>query len=231
MVPDRRISLFTVLAIVLAGGIAVTMYWPYRVGLQIARNERIAIRALAAIHAVNRRPEAPPPGWRYRFLQELEADPSVGDGLVERLGRAYAGDDLRVAGYRFRIYLPDREGQGVSYSRVGRVSATRASAAYACYAWPADYGRTGRRAFVVDAAGEIHATENQHRRYGDDGREPAPGAGFTVDDLQRLATGPRRDAADDRHWGADGQLWRLTDRPEAETTASTGAKPTLASTR
>lgn len=81
------------------------------------------------------------------------------------------------AGYFFRIYLPDSNGEGVTEDAAGG----KASAAdvdpdlaenyWVAYAWPSNVGNSGRRAFVVNQQGTLLATANDTQQYSGDGTD------------------------------------------------------------
>jgi prepilin-type N-terminal cleavage/methylation domain-containing protein len=145
----------------------------------------------------------------YGFLTELVAatparSDADGDGLSDGPGdrlvqpspapglrsRCNATGQLQQSGYLFQLILP---GQDLQFIRehidpdgnvaLDRVHADAAEAYWCCYAWPVDYGATGRRAFFIDQSGEILACRNNETRYGGLLRVPAssaaryPGAG------------------------------------------------------
>lgn len=65
---------------------------------------------------------------------------------------------LERNGYLFSVYLPSIGGHGA----LGHleVDAEAAKRAWIAYAWPAHYGITGRRLFVVTSTGDVFAHEN-----------------------------------------------------------------------
>ena len=67
-------------------------------------------------------------------------------------------------GYYFRIFLPQRGGQGLAEGeagyRTGDVDPELAETAWCAYAWPVERGVTGRRAFFVNQAGDVLETSD-----------------------------------------------------------------------
>ena len=80
-----------------------------------------------------------------------------------------AAGDVVKGGYYFRMYLPDAAGAGVvedgTSANGGQplavADADNVELAWCCYAWPANYGQTGNRAFFVNQQGEIMFTLQQ----------------------------------------------------------------------
>lgn len=83
---------------------------------------------------------------------------NVQDGVVNR------------SGYVFRMLLPDDSGIGVPEAGAGGVNTTAPNAnlaetTWACYAWPANFGNSGNRAFFVNQQGDVLSTNNIVLRY------------------------------------------------------------------
>lgn len=83
-------------------------------------------------------------------------------------------------GYRFRMWLPLGSGrargerQTESPETADPADADHQERRFACYAWPVEHGKTGRRAFVVTHHGEVFATLTAHPAYS--GTDPMPGS-------------------------------------------------------
>lgn len=81
-------------------------------------------------------------------------------------------------GYLFRMWLPTGSGRARGEARVepagvdDPADADHQERRFACYAWPVERGRTGRRAFVVTHHGEVFATAADVRAYS--GSDPMP---------------------------------------------------------
>jgi hypothetical protein len=93
---------------------------------------------------------------------------------------------VEVQGYIYELYLPD--------------SPEHREVAWSIYAWPADYGRTGRRAFFLDQHGCILSTGNTLKRYSGTTALPEATAAFTPDSTRARAANT---------FGADGQRWTI----------------------
>ena len=84
-------------------------------------------------------------------------------------------------GYLYRLFIPGEKGGFVDS---GAADADLSEGRWRCYAWPVEYGRTGRRSFFVDESGKVlveeapalsgaHAPEpDTALGGGEDGKEP-----------------------------------------------------------
>ncbi|MEM7204855.1 MAG: DUF2950 family protein [Planctomycetota bacterium] len=74
------------------------------------------------------------------------------------------------SGYFFQMYLPDSaaaakpEASGGGGGSVS-VAAANAEVMWMCYAWPASFGNSGKRAFFVNQQGDVLACRNATQRY------------------------------------------------------------------
>jgi hypothetical protein len=106
------------------------------------------------------------------------------------------------SGYHFVIYLPSHDGEGVRADRegFGRISAEYAETTWCAYAWPVNYGESGRRTFMVNQTGDVVSVDDE--RYSGD-RGPLPGAAYRDGGAYSIigltAIGVE---------GQDGNLWR-----------------------
>lgn len=86
--------------------------------------------------------------------------------------------ELQRGGYRFRIYLPDEDGNGVAELPGGgaaeEVDPHRSESLWCAYAWPQGYERTGRRTFFTNQTGTVLFTEDPD--YSGTGAPILPGA-------------------------------------------------------
>jgi len=91
-------------------------------------------------------------------------NPSPRGGMVSR------------SGYYFRIYLPDRSGEGVAADSVGfaNVDPNLAETTWCCYAWPINES-AGARTFFMNQTGDVLATEAPEYA---GSKGPLPGAAF-----------------------------------------------------
>ena len=84
-------------------------------------------------------------------------------------------------GYMFQVWLPDAAGDGIAedgtVGNVYGVDPDNCENAWCCYAWPIDFGNTGRRAFFVNQQGEIVATAQTANAGALSGAAGAPTAG------------------------------------------------------
>ena len=135
----------------------------------------------------------------------------LGTTAMERGGVAEKG------GYNFLVYLPTAAvpampDPGKPTNGVPQ-DANRQEVAFACYAWPVETGVTGRRAFVVSAAGARSSppttTASRTTRVWSTAHPPV-----------RPTSRPPRNKR---------QTWKASSSPEpAPTTASSGTPPTPA---
>lgn len=104
-------------------------------------------------------------------------DPSVINPSFRAI--APTGEMFR-SGYYYRIYLPGPGGEGTLELPGGGAAATidtdKAEQMWCVYAWPQDYGVTGRRTFFVNQNGDILWTESS--AYSGPAAPIPPGAAF-----------------------------------------------------
>jgi hypothetical protein len=135
----------------------------------------------------------------------------VGTALIRPpiLSPAFAiveGSRVRRSGYWFQMYLPGPDGAGVAENRGGdsegcRISADKAEVLWCCHAWPTDSG-SGRRAFFVNQAGDVLATDNANARYCGTAGAPSAAAAFRAGTKGRLD-----DVVAANSIGIDGTTW------------------------
>ena len=101
-------------------------------------------------------------------------DPAL---LVSSLGNVTAGGIAERSGYLFRVFLP---GATVGGRTPGLPEGSRvepdpdaAEILWCAYAWPAEAGVTGRRAFFISHEGELTAAPNADGAYSGEDRAPA----------------------------------------------------------
>ena len=213
MVPETRVSLFTLFSCALVVAFVLAIYLPGVRGERIFLNEQEAFRSLQTVFRLEREYQrrAKRQPARFLFLPELAAmsdATGIGERFRRALGSDFDGPDLRSAGYRLRVYLPDAEGHGITLERCDEVSERQSTGVFACYAWPERFGSTGRRAFLLLADGAILSSENTRRRYEGRDRAPRPGAGFAAADPDRIVDSPAVAEDRDKGRGTDGQIWR-----------------------
>lgn len=122
---------------------------------------------------------------------------------------------VNKGGYMFKIWLPDAAGAGTAEDGtdpkggqpLAPADANNCELAWCMYAWPANYGSTGNRAFFVNQQGEIMFTLQAAGAaagtpYSGTGAPPAATAAFiaagTNGILDRLTPGVA---------AADGEIW------------------------
>ena len=100
----------------------------------------------------------------FLFLDELSgARPTRAPGkglriplLMDAFKHRGAGGFVEVHGYLYRLFLPGPDGTPVD----GKEADPAGSALrWCCYAWPVEYGRSGRRSFYVDESGTVRGEE------------------------------------------------------------------------
>ena len=186
------------------------MYLPWKKGEDLTKNEDNAIEVLRSIHILenNFQKKTGSDDVRNLFFQEFNESASGENRYhLSVIGEEYQGDDLSRHGYKFRIYLPDSEGHGVTFRKREAVSQRKAINHIACYSWPEKFGVTGRRTFLLLATGTIMETENQKRKYEGSRCVPKPGAGFDAVDPERIVDASSVSNKKRRGRGADGQIW------------------------
>lgn len=121
-----------------------------------------------------------------------------------------AGGRVTKKGYVYMLFLPDTmnpsgfvhevSGPGLA-GGTGRISVDLAETTWCMYAWPVDEGKSGRRAFFINQAGDVMQSSNERARHGGlgsfDPRSALRGAGIT----SQVAVGTR---------GQDGDVWKVT---------------------
>ena len=100
----------------------------------------------------------------FLFLDELSgARPARAPGaglrvslLIGEFKRRGVGGYVDVHGYLYRLFLKGPDGRCIDE---GKPDTGMAEMQWCCYAWPAAYGRTGRRSFYVNEYGIVRAEE------------------------------------------------------------------------
>ncbi len=129
--------------------------------------------------------------------------------LSAKLGLIRSGA-ANSSGYMFAMFLPGALGVGIPEDPAGGkadpsvLDSTLAERLWVAYAWPAEMGKSGRRAFVVNQSGDILATNNGEPGQGYSGRTAGPAfdAAFSApgDISQRLAFQPGVLGQDGGRW-------------------------------
>ena len=128
--------------------------------------------------------------------------------LPPATGRVVASHVLNH-GYVFQIFLPDTNRQGVAEAANGGAGGSSICADWAeqfwcCYAWPTQYGSTGKRVFFINNKGRVLAAANTGWPYSGTVTVPMPSAAFLAGTTGSLDC---RTAADTI--GVDGQRWSM----------------------
>lgn len=139
---------------------------------------------------------------------------SVSPAFAPTLTEARTGGIFAKTGYLFRIHLPGKGGGMTHEGRpgdplTGPVDTDAAEGRWSCYAWPQIAGASGRRAFYVDASGEVWCTLNEDRRYSGDTAVPAWDA--AVSDASRPVPLPAGPVHPPQYLGRDGNPWKRWD--------------------
>ncbi|MCB9890700.1 MAG: prepilin-type N-terminal cleavage/methylation domain-containing protein [Planctomycetes bacterium] len=99
-------------------------------------------------------------------------------GKVDTTGRV-----LR-SGYYFQMYLP---GVGADFlaeadptAAYPTVDPSQSEVLWSCYAWPASFGNSGKRAFFVNQQGDVMATSNATTKYSGTTTPPSGGAAYVT---------------------------------------------------
>ncbi len=220
--------LIVILVIAIIASIAI----PNLLSARLTSNESAAISTLRSISSAqaevqtSRAIDANGNGvGEYAFFAELAS----GVGLREASGTAGArfltpptlsatfanvtslppitGGVVTRSGYVFQIFLPHATGTGLVEATAGGVGSTapdpvQSELLWCCYAWPMDFGNTGRRAFFVNQWGEILSTRNTIRRYSGATNAPDFSVAFAAGTGNLISGTIAANAT-----GRDGQFW------------------------
>jgi hypothetical protein len=127
-------------------------------------------------------------------------------------------------GYCFILYLPTEAGPAISGDAgavlaADAVNANAQETRWCAYAWPKEYGVTGRRVFVINQQAEVHLASNQRPDgkpvYSGDGTNagdviPKPGAALSPNDGREQNLDSSFPGLGEK--GSDGQGWSLPRR-------------------
>lgn len=206
---ERGFTLVELMIVIAVIAIIASIAVPNLVRSRSSANESAAIATLRAI--ANAQEQCRAAGLidtnfdgqgEYGFLAELAGGVNVRDfsgapgaeaASPPYLSAAFGNvqnSTVQRSGYRFQMYLPDATGQAVTEAATGGVGtppdATLAGNYWVCYAWPASYGNSGRRAFFINERGLILGTRNQIQRYGAGANVPTAYSAFLATGSQRL---------------------------------------------
>jgi len=149
-------------------------------------------------------------------------------GKVNKLGI------VTKTGYCYIVYLPTNAGPAISGDAgagpvADPLNADAQETRWCAYAWPKEYGVTGRRVFVINQQAEVNVASNQRPDgkplYSGDGTNagdviPKPGAALVPSDGREqdldgdlIPAGARfQSTVVSSHRGSDGQEWSLPRR-------------------
>jgi len=106
------------------------------------------------------------------------------------------------SGYHFRVFLCGKKGKALGEDEdVAKVDANLAQTTWCAYAWPVEYGKTGKRSFFVNQFGDVLAVDAEAYS-GKKG--PAPDAAFAQTEPAGTITGKTALGAAAR----DGRPWK-----------------------
>ena len=232
--PDHAgFSLLELMAVTAIMGILAMIATPFLASVNLNSNERVAAATLIQIARAQKAVagagiDSDLNGYpEYGFLQELSGVRNIridtdSDGLADangprKLGRellptSYGDVDfngvMQRSGYLFRIYLPGDSHEWLRepapLQGYPAVSGRHAEQYWACYAWPAEFGKSGNRAFFINQDGFVLACDNHLTRYEGSINAPNVNAIIAVGQPDQMDATIARDLM-----GNDGNKWRI----------------------
>ena len=194
----RRIALACSAAVLATFGLLAL---PSYLSSVLNRNESYAIASLKNISSAQAQMQASGVAdgnrndqGRYGFFSEMagslpifgspatRVDPAL---LSSRFGDVRKGRVV-TGGYIFEIVLPSTDGGWIREHEIGSgraIDEAKAEVLWICYAWPSDYGWSGKCAFSMNQSGDVLSMSNKDGRYDGD-RGPVPGAAGFVEPVQ-----------------------------------------------
>lgn len=159
---------------------------------RISANENAAIATLRSIASAQAQAQASAvidtdgdTGGEYAYLGEMAGIAPLRGGtefmepalLVSSLGNVTPAGIAERSGYLFRVFLPgatvNERTPGLPEGSSARPDSDNAEILWCAYAWPAEAGVTGGRAFFVNQEGDLLATPNADGAYSGEDRVPA----------------------------------------------------------
>lgn len=159
---------------------------------RISANENVAIATLRSIASAQAQAQAAviidtdgDTGGEYAYLCELAGTAPLRGGnelmdpalLVLSLGEVTAAGIAERSGYLFRVFLPGKtvgeRTPGLPEGSGSQPDSDAAEILWCAYAWPAEAGVTGARAFFISQEGELTAVPNADGAYSGADRAPA----------------------------------------------------------
>jgi hypothetical protein len=139
-------------------------------------------------------------------------DPPV---LSPKFG-VFEGSVVVRKGYVFEVFLPDATGRAVGERDGGGAdparlpSPERSEVVWCAYAWPAEHGSGGERAFFVNQEGDVLQCANATKRYAGTASVPAADAAFAKGGKAGSIDQPLA-AARTGNVGMDGEVWSVVE--------------------
>ena len=116
------------------------------------------------------------------------------------------------SGYYFQMFLPSATAGATAEAATGGASSVSISAANAevmwcCYAWPASYGNSGKRAFFVNQSGDVLSCRNATQQYSGTGSGSVPTG--TAAMLSGISSATMASTLAANATGQDGERWTV----------------------
>lgn len=127
-----------------------------------------------------------------------------------------AGSNVSRSGYMFKIFLPNTAGIGLeedatggATSNIANLSPDYCETTWNAYAWPINYGNSGKRTFFVNQQGDVLQCQNTTKNY--NGTTVAPTADAAYDTASTAAALTIVNVAlavtNANKMGKDGEVW------------------------
>jgi type II secretory pathway pseudopilin PulG len=204
-------------------GAAAAVAVPRVLSAKLNRNESAAIATLKNLSSAQAQMQASGMldrngngSGEYAYFGELLGgvklpghDQPMTPPVLSQAFQQVVGGRLERSGYLFEMILPDaqlqavREGpDGGRAGQQGSVDPVQAEMLWACYAWPASRGWSGRRTFFVNQNGDVLATNGSVRSYDGVRAAVAPDAAFAKSAGRHMGAAVAANTV-----GNDGNTW------------------------
>ena len=155
----------------------------------------------------------------YGFFAELSAGTLVRNDEAGGLGTEFVtpavlspafallqASRVSRSGYIFQLYLPSAAGVHTAEAATGGASgisigASNAEVVWCGYAWPSNYGNTGKRTFFVNQGGDVLSCRNR-QLYNGATNPPGPNAAYLAGSADVMDSTVAANAT-----GKDGERW------------------------